>query len=115
MLSVRRLKGNVNFFWLLRRPWELNSVAGVSESTCDQATELAAKWASTMSPILPISFLLTVLCTLGAIEGVLFRQLMFVGAALSAMVLVCSFEAWSAREIPVRSGEEREPRNRTSY
>jgi hypothetical protein len=36
---------------------------------------------------------------------------MFVGAALSATVLVCSLEAWSAREIPVRSDEERTLRN----
>lgn len=60
-----------------------------------------------MSPILPISFLLTLLCTLGAVEGVLFQQLMFVGAALSATILVCSLEAWSAREIPVRSDDNR--------
>ena len=56
-----------------------------------------------MSPILPISFLVTLLCAFGAIEGVLFQQLMFVGAALSATILVCSLEAWSAREIPVRA------------
>ena len=56
-----------------------------------------------MSPILPISFLLTLLCAFGAVEGVLFQQLMFVGAAISATILVCSFEAWSAREIPVRA------------
>jgi hypothetical protein len=63
-----------------------------------------------MSPILPISFLVTLLCAFGAVEGVLFQQLMFVGAALSATILVCSFEAWSAREIPreipVRSDDE---------
>ena len=64
-----------------------------------------------MSPILPISFLLTLLCALGAIEGVLFQQLMFVGTALSATVLVCSAEAWSAREIPVRSDDDRKLRN----
>ena len=76
-----------------------------------QANVLVARWASTMSPILPISFLLTLLCALGAVEGVLFQQLMFVGAALSATVLVCSLEAWSAREIPVRSDEEWKLRN----
>ena len=64
-----------------------------------------------MSPILPISFLVTVLCALGAVEGVLFQQLMFVGAALSATILVCSFEAWSAREIPVRNDDETRLRN----
>ena len=76
-----------------------------------QANLLVARWASTMSPILPISFLLTLLCAFGAVEGALFQQLMFVGAALSATVLVCSVEAWSAREIPVRSDEERKLRN----
>jgi hypothetical protein len=64
-----------------------------------------------MSPILPISFLLTLLCGFGAVEGILFQQLMFVGAALSATVLVCSVEAWSAREIPVRNDEERKLRD----
>jgi hypothetical protein len=59
-----------------------------------------------MSPILPISFLVTLLCAFGAIEGVPFQQLMFVGAALSATILVCSFDAWSAREIPVRNDDE---------
>ncbi len=59
-----------------------------------------------MSPILPISFLVTLLCAFGAVEGVLFQQLMFVGAALSATILVCSLEAWSAREIPLRSDDE---------
>lgn len=66
-----------------------------------------------MSPILPISFLLTLLCAFGAIEGVLFPQLMFVGAALSATVLVCSLEAWSAREIPVRSDDDRKLHNQS--
>lgn len=63
-----------------------------------------------MSPILPISFLLTLLCALGAAEGGLFQQLMFVGAALSATILVCSLEAWSAREVPIRADEDRKPR-----
>ncbi|MGC2782268.1 MAG: hypothetical protein WA397_00200 [Roseiarcus sp.] len=66
-----------------------------------------------MSPILPISFLLTLLCAFGAIEGVLFPQLMFVGAALSATVLVCSLEAWSTREIPVRSDDDRKLHNQS--
>jgi hypothetical protein len=80
-----------------------------------QANLLVARWASTMSPILPISFLLTLLCSFGAVEGVLFQQLMFVGAALSATVLVCSVEAWSAREIPVRNDEERKLRDFSDY
>jgi hypothetical protein len=64
-----------------------------------------------MSPILPISFLITMACAFGAVEGVLFPQLMFVGAALSATILICSLEAWSAREIPVRSDDEIRFRN----
>jgi hypothetical protein len=60
-----------------------------------------------MSPILPISLSVTVLCIIGAIEGVLDQQLLFVGAAVAATVLVCSIEAWSAREAPVRSEDER--------
>ena len=60
-----------------------------------------------MSPILPISLLITVLCTFGAIEGVLFQQLLFVGAAVAATILVCSLEAWSAREAPVPSDDDR--------
>jgi hypothetical protein len=64
-----------------------------------------------MSPILPISLLITVLCTFGAIEGVLFQQLLFVGAAVGATILVCSIEAWSAREAPVLSEDERNLRD----
>ena len=71
--------------------------------------------APTMSAILPISFALTLLCAFGAVENVLFQQLMFVGAALSATILVCSLEAWSAREIPVRSDDERRLRNPSDY
>lgn len=88
-------------------------MAGVSNSRRDQANLPLAKRTSTMSPILPISFLLTLLCAFGAIEGVLFQQLMFVGAALSATVLVCSLEAWSAREIPVRSDDDRKLHNQS--
>jgi hypothetical protein len=105
--AIRR----ANFLARPRSLREPNYLARVSDGRCDQATKLAAKWTSTMSPILPISFLLTLLCVLGAVEGVLFQQLMFVGAALSATVLVCSVEAWSAREIPVRSDDERKLRN----
>jgi hypothetical protein len=53
-----------------------------------------------MSPILPISLLVTVLCMFGAIEGVLFQQLLFVGAAVAATILVCSVEAWNAGAAP---------------
>jgi hypothetical protein len=77
---------------------------------CNKRVGSSLKGLTRMSPILPISFLVTVLCAFGAVEGVLFQQLMFVGA-LSATILVCSFEAWSAREIPVRSHDETRLRN----
>jgi hypothetical protein len=75
------------------------------------STGLVATRAAKMSTILPISFLATLLCAFGAVEGVLFQQFLFVGAALSATILVCSLEAWSAREIPVRIDDERHLRN----
>ena len=62
---------------------------------------------SAMSPILPISLLVTVLCIFGAIDGVLFQQLLFVGAAISATILVCAVQAWSARDTPVSSEDDR--------
>ena len=58
-----------------------------------------------MSPILPISFVATLLCVLVAIDWALYQQILFVGAALSATVSVCSLEAWSCQEAPVRSEE----------
>jgi hypothetical protein len=61
-----------------------------------------------MSLVLPISFLVTLLCLFGAIDGALFRQLLFAGAAAAATVMVCSIEAWSAREVPVRSEDRGE-------
>ena len=61
-----------------------------------------------MSLVLPISFLVTLLCLFGAIDGPLFRQLLFAGAAVAATVMVCSLEAWSAREVPVRSEDRGE-------
>jgi hypothetical protein len=64
-----------------------------------------------MSPILPISLLITVLCIFGAIDGVLDQQLLFVGAAIAATIMVCAFEAWSAREAPARSEDERSLRD----
>jgi hypothetical protein len=60
-----------------------------------------------MSPILPISFLVTLLCVLVAIDWALYQQILFVGAALSATVWVCALEAWSCQEAPARSEEER--------
>jgi hypothetical protein len=61
-----------------------------------------------MSPILPISFLATLLCVLVAIDWALYQQILFVGAALSATVWVCALEAWSCQESPVRSADERQ-------
>jgi hypothetical protein len=58
------------------------------------------KMGAAMSPILPISLLIAVFCFIGAIDGILFQQLLFVGAAVAVTVLVCSVEAWSAREPP---------------
>lgn len=60
-----------------------------------------------MSLILPISFLATLLCVLVAIDWALYQQILFVGAALSATVWVCSLEAWSCREGPAGSEDER--------
>jgi hypothetical protein len=62
-----------------------------------------------MSPILPISFVATLLCVLVAIDWALYQQILFVGAALSATVWVCALEAWSCQEAPapVRSDDER--------
>jgi hypothetical protein len=60
-----------------------------------------------MSPILPISFVATLLCVLVAIDWALYQQILFVGAALSATVWVCSLEAWSCEEVPLkRDGEQ---------
>jgi hypothetical protein len=89
---------------------EPKEAVSVTFGRCD-THGLVAKWAAKMSPILPISFLVTLLCAFGAVQGVLFQQLLFAGAALSATILVCSLEAWSAREIPVRSDDERQLRN----
>ena len=60
-----------------------------------------------MSPILPISLVATLLCVLVAIDWALYQQILFVGAALSATVWVCSLEAWSCQEAPAKSEDER--------
>ena len=59
-----------------------------------------------MSPILPISFLATLLCVLVALDWALYQQILFVGAALWATVWVCSLEAWSCQEAPAKSEDE---------
>jgi hypothetical protein len=95
--------------------WELKSRGRVLTRRCNKRLGLSLKGLTGMSPILPILFLVTLLCAFGAVEGVLFQQLMFVGAALSAMILVCSFEGWSPREIPVRSDDETRLRSHSDY
>jgi hypothetical protein len=94
---------------------ELKACGRVLNARCNKRVDLSLRGLKRMSPILPISFLVTVLCAFGAVEGMLFQQLMFVGAALSATILVCSFEAWSAREIPVRGNDETRHRNPSDY
>jgi HAMP domain-containing protein len=54
-----------------------------------------------MSPTLAVSFLVTLLCVLGAINASALQQYLFVGAALAATIVVCSLEAWSVQEAPV--------------
>jgi hypothetical protein len=75
---------------------------------------LDPKMGRAMSPILPISLLVFVLCIFGAMDGVLFQQLLFVGAAVAATILVCSAEAWSAREAS-RSEDDRGIRDLADY
>jgi hypothetical protein len=60
-----------------------------------------------MSAIVPISFVLTLVCVLVAIDWALYQQLLFVGAAVSATVWACSLEAWSCQPAPARSDGER--------
>ena len=60
-----------------------------------------------MSPILPISFVATLLCVLVAIDWPLYQQILFVGAALWATVWFCALEAWSCQEVPVKRDDER--------
>ena len=95
--------------------WELKSRGRVLTRRCNKRLGLSLKGLTRMSPILPISFLVTLLCAFGAVEGMLFQQLMFVGATLSATILVCSFEEWSAREIPVRSDDETRLRSHSHH
>jgi hypothetical protein len=94
---------------------ELKSRGRVLTRRCNKRLGLSLKGLTRMSPILPISFLVTLLCAFGAVEGMLFQQLMFVGAALAATILVCSLEARSAREIPVRSDEETRLRSHSDH
>jgi hypothetical protein len=64
-------------------------------------------WVSEMSAILPISFVVTLLCVLLAIHWPLYQQILFLGAALSATVWVCSLEAWStSRGAPASEDEQ---------
>lgn len=91
----------------------------IFSSVATEQTRLAAVWriwrtapvlpslGHDMSPILPISFVATLLCVLVAIDWALYQQILFVGAALSATVWVCSLEAWSCQEAPAKSEDER--------
>ena len=58
-----------------------------------------------MSIVLPVSFFVTLLCVLVAIDWALYQQLLFVGAALSATVWVCSLEAWATQGPPASADE----------
>ena len=60
-----------------------------------------------MSIVVPISFVVTLLCVLVAIDWELYQQILFLGAALSATVWACSLEAWSCQGAQARSGDER--------
>jgi hypothetical protein len=60
-----------------------------------------------MSFLLPISFVVTLLCVLVAVDWALYQQVLFVGAALAATVWACSLEAWSCQEAPAGSDDER--------
>ena len=66
-----------------------------------------------MSPMLAVSFLLTLLFVLGAIEGPALQQYLFVGVALAATILVCSLEAWSTQEVRVRTDDDPAARTRS--
>jgi hypothetical protein len=49
------------------------------------------------------------------LTGFCFNQLLFVGAAVAVTVLVCSFEAWSAREAPGPQEDELGGRDLTNH
>ncbi len=59
-----------------------------------------------MFAILPISFIITLLCVLLAIDWPLYQQVLFLGAAVSATVWACSLEAWSCQGASVRAEDE---------
>ncbi len=64
-----------------------------------------------MSAIVPISFVLTLVCVLVAIDWAFYQQLLFVGAAVSATVWACSLEAWSCQQAPARTDDVGDPAN----
>jgi hypothetical protein len=68
---------------------------------------ISAVMGHAMSLLLPISFMATLLCVLVAIDWALYQQILFVGAALSATVWVCSLEALSAQGAPMSDDERR--------
>jgi hypothetical protein len=64
-----------------------------------------------MSIIVPISFVVALLCVLVAIDWALYQQILFVGVALAATVWACSFDARSYREAQITGEDERSPRH----
>jgi hypothetical protein len=104
-IATRVSQISVNFFllWLDRR--NRTHVAGVWQKW--RMAPVLPSMGPDMSPVLPISFVVTLLCVLVAIDWALYQQILFVGAALSATVWACSLEAWSCQGAPVRSEDER--------
>ena len=98
-------ENKVNFF--LNFPPRRNKPIRPRFCKCGETRQVLPSLGHDMSPILPISFVATLLCVLVAIDWALYQQILFVGAALSATVWVCSLEAWSCQEAPAKSEDER--------
>jgi hypothetical protein len=60
-----------------------------------------------MTAIVLISFAITVVCFLLAIDWAFYQQLLLVLAAASAIILVCALEAWDGHDRPASSENER--------
>jgi hypothetical protein len=63
-----------------------------------------------MSPAVPISFLITLLCVLIAIDWPVLQQFMLVGATAGATVFFCYIEGLELKDRPVRSDDGAETR-----
>jgi hypothetical protein len=94
----------VNFSPLFFQSREQGRGVGVSE--CGGVVSFLPLVGHDMSLILPISFLTTLLCVLVAIDWAFYQQILFVGAALSATVWVCSLEAWSTQAAPMSEDDQ---------